>query len=107
MAASLRVAYVQIPDEYVGTGPRGADLYSCRTKTTVDTLLTAADTAAAAATRATPYPSQDACHAGFRANLLALVNTSFTPSCGGRPSGAKVMASGPALLPGGAPFPCQ
>lgn len=103
---TTRSAYVMIPDEYIGKGPKGADLYQCRTKAVVDALLKAADATAKATTRATQYPTADACHAGFRANLLALLNTSFTPSGGGRPSGVRVAAQAWPTTPGTGAFPC-
>ncbi|HMK25326.1 MAG TPA: DUF4157 domain-containing protein [Chitinophagaceae bacterium] len=100
LPGTTKEAYVTIPDEFIGTGPRGGRLYRCRNKALVFSVLSAADIAAAAATRMMLFPDFDSCHAGFRTNLTAALHIAFAPS-GGGPSGIRVNGTIPV---GG--FPC-
>jgi hypothetical protein len=96
-------AFVTIPDEYVGTDA-GGDRYQCRPKSKVAFWLDIGDVAATALTRGMLFPTQAACHAGFRANLTAVLNGLFSPSGGGRSAGVRVSQAPPGS--GGVPFPC-
>ena len=94
-------AYVTIPDEFIGTGPRGGRQYRCRRKPKTLTLLIASDALATVITRGMLFPDFASCHAGFRNNLRLVLNSVFAPS-GGGPSGIRVNGPPP---PSGIPCP--
>jgi hypothetical protein len=101
LPGTTKPAYVTIPDEFIGTDPTGRDMYRCRRGFQVRFWLEVADTIATTLTRGMLFPSFEACHAGYRANLYAALAVLFRPSGGGRPWGGRVNRSVPA---GG--FPC-
>lgn len=96
-------AFVTIPDEFIGTGPRGGRHYRCRLRPDVMRGCTSGDLLAFAKTRTSLYLTFAACHAGFRANLLVALNALFIPS-GGLYAGVRVNQTRPGT--GGIPFPC-
>lgn len=105
LPGTTRPAYVTIPDEFIGKHSRtGRDMYRCRPRSSVNTRSIIADAAATGLTRSMLFPSQAACHAGFRVNLRLALEAMFRPSGGGRPAGIRVNHSPPGGS--GIPFPC-
>jgi Domain of unknown function (DUF4157) len=105
LPGTTRPAFATIPDEFIGVDPiTGRDRYRCRPGSSVRFRADIADTVATVVTRGMLFPSQAACHAGFRTNLWAALEFMFTPSGGGRPAGIRVNSTAPGG--GGIPFPC-
>jgi hypothetical protein len=101
LPGTTRPAFVDIPDEFVGVDPSGADMFRCRPRSSVVNRANIADAFAFALTRQQLFPDSESCHAGFRAILRAALEVMFRPSGGGRPAGIKVMNANP-----GGTFPC-